>query len=172
MDRGTNASMTGEQRADLERIAFGRTHTPEDEDAAAAAREELAEADRAELAAVRGAAVAAARAASQEQLVPSQAPTAGSWSLGSTSPDDGLLPPPPPEAPRKAGRRIRPAWLLPSSRALSLLDTSGRRSLSPEYLSQPWIQLHPPPANLPSCTCCPRPSRLRMSSLWSLNRGT
>ena len=106
MDRGTNASMTGEQRADLERIAFGRTHTPEDEDAAAAARKELAEADRAAEVGVRP--VRRAR-----KIVASQEAGAGSWSLVPTLPDDGLLPPPPPEVPRKAVRRIHTAWLVP-----------------------------------------------------------
>lgn len=104
--------MTGEQRADLERIAFGRTQTREDEDAAAAARQELAEADRtAEVAAVR-AEVASARAASWE-LAASRTPEAGGWSLASTAPDGELPPPPPPEAPRRAARRIHTAWLVP-----------------------------------------------------------
>jgi hypothetical protein len=110
---GFDGSMTGEQRADLERIAFGRTHTREDEDAAAAARKELAEADRAaEVAAARRADVAAANAAGQE-VVGLQQSGPASWSLAPTLPDDELLAPPPPEAPRKAVRRIHTAWLVP-----------------------------------------------------------
>ncbi|MEO7373822.1 MAG: hypothetical protein ABIW36_07950 [Terrimesophilobacter sp.] len=99
MDRETYASMTGEQRAELERIAFGRTHSREDEEAAAAARKELAEADR------------AADTIGQEVLA-SQEPGAGSWSLAAALPEEEL-PPPPPEVPRNNGRRIHPAWLVP-----------------------------------------------------------
>jgi hypothetical protein len=106
-------AMTGEQRADLERIAFGRTRTRADEDAAAAARKELAEADgAAEVAAARRADVAAANAAGQEGVAPQESGPA-SWSLAPTLPDDELLAPPPPEAPRKAVRRIHTAWLVP-----------------------------------------------------------
>jgi hypothetical protein len=103
-DAGLDAPMTGEQRADLERIAFGRTHTREDDDAAATARQKLAEADRA-------AEAAAARAA--QELVTSQEPEAGGWSLASTAPDDEFPPPPPPDVPRRAVRRIHTAWLVP-----------------------------------------------------------
>jgi hypothetical protein len=112
-DDGFDPSMTREQRADLERIAFGRTHTREDEDAAAAARNELAEADRAAgMAAARRAEVAAADATARV-VVASHESGAGNWSLAATLPDDELLAPPPPEAPRKAVRRIHAAWLVP-----------------------------------------------------------
>jgi hypothetical protein len=112
-DDGFDASMTGEQRADLERIAFGRTHTRQDEDAAAAARKELAEAAGAgAVAAARSADVAAANASVQEVVAPQEL-GAASWSLASTLPGDELLAPAPPEAPRKAVRRIHTAWLVP-----------------------------------------------------------
>jgi hypothetical protein len=115
----TNAPASRTQRAELERIAFGRTHSREDEEAAAAARHQLAHADREAV---------ARHAALSPEVGSSSSPEVGSSSRIAVTtahePNVALIPateitapdgdpPPPPETPRKRRRRIRLAWLIP-----------------------------------------------------------
>jgi hypothetical protein len=95
-----------ERRQQLERIAFGRTHGPEDEAAASAARQELAE--------VAGAAQVAARERANSHEFATGRPLLEDDLGGQGAPPNpDVPPPPPPELQRTVAHRLRRAWLVP-----------------------------------------------------------
>jgi hypothetical protein len=126
-----------ERRQQLERIAFGRTNSREDEAAATAARKELAEADRTAQVAVRE------RATSDEFET---RPHLVADDLGGMDPlpdGDMLPPPPPPEPPRKVAQRMRSAWLVPIIAAAIAVGYFGSTTALTSALQEPVLFTDP-----------------------------
>jgi hypothetical protein len=123
-----------ERRIQLERVGFGRTHTPEDEEAATAARKELAEADReAQVAAQQLAAHALDTRQAMADDVSGQEPP----------PNPDTPPPPPPEPPRKVARRMRSAWLVPIIAAAIAVGYFGSTTALASALQEPVLFTDP-----------------------------
>ncbi|GAB3045518.1 hypothetical protein GCM10027052_30110 [Parafrigoribacterium mesophilum] len=115
----TNAPAARMQRAELQRIAFGRTHGREDEEAAAAARQQLADADGEATAAV-GYVASSSEVATDRRNAVSPAADGEEWAAArgvpaamTTAPNDDAPPPPEPPQRGRRSRHIRAAWLIP-----------------------------------------------------------
>ena len=134
-----------ERRQQLERIAFGRTHSRHDEAAAAAARKELAENDRAAQVAAQQ---LAARDTAPRRVTPDD--------LGGQEPppNPAIPPPPPPEPPHKIARRMRSAWLVPIVAASIAFGYFGSTAALTSALQEPVLLTDPgvPSPDLPSPT--------------------